>query len=147
VSYIYSDPKREEDVHALPNVETFYVGAGSEPPNARPRRASRTAYELAHILTRGHGHDHVWRHVFRLLCEQAYGVRPRVENRFIGEGSRRMREASGDGPIEMPGVKISVLEGLIVQASDIAKENVDARGCDHCKRIWSLLAAVTEGES
>ena len=40
------------------------------------------AHEVAHILTPGARHDVAWKTAFRLLCEQAYGVRPRVENRF-----------------------------------------------------------------
>jgi len=57
------------------------------------------AHEVAHILTPAHHHDRVWRHVYRTLCEQAYGVKPEAENRFVGEAGRLMRElaaASGE---------------------------------------------------
>ena len=40
------------------------------------------AHEVAHILAPRARHGIAWKTAFRLLCEQAYGVRPRVENRF-----------------------------------------------------------------
>ena len=52
------------------------------------------AHELAHILTPGRGHDVAWRNVYRLLCEEAYGVRPRVERRYIEETHHKMRAAA-----------------------------------------------------
>lgn len=46
----------------------------------------------------------LWKNTFRLLCEQAYGVRPVVVSRFIGEaaGKLRARDAAAG---ESEGVK------------------------------------------
>ncbi len=51
------------------------------------------AHELAHCKApwRCH-HGTAWRTIFRLVCEQAYGVRPRLEVRWHDEASRLMRE-------------------------------------------------------
>lgn len=50
------------------------------------------AHELAHILTPEHNHNRVWRHVYRTLCEQAYGVRPTNVNSHIGEAAKMLRK-------------------------------------------------------
>lgn len=76
------------------------------------------AHELAHILTPtpGHGHDHVWKSVFRQLCEQVYDVRPHVENRFISttkstSASAQLRAAAGDSLPAEPARPVRVLKG------------------------------------
>ena len=51
------------------------------------------AHEVAHILTPRARHGIAWKTAFRLLCEQAYGVRPRVENRFT-DADKMMRAAT-----------------------------------------------------
>ena len=58
------------------------------------------AHEVAHILTPRARHGIAWKTAFRLLCEQAYGVRPRVENRFTNADAlmRMMRAAASDAP-------------------------------------------------
>lgn len=73
------------------------------------------AHELAHILTPGHGHDHVWKSVFRQLVEEVYGVRPHVQNRFIStktptSASAQLRAAAGDSLPEAP-APTRVLQG------------------------------------
>ena len=55
------------------------------------------AHEVAHILTPGARHGIPWKTAFRLLCEQAYGVRPRVENRFT-DADKLMRVAADPPP-------------------------------------------------
>ncbi len=41
-------------------------------------------HELAHILTPTHGHDRVWKHVYRVLFEQAWAIKSApVKNRFV----------------------------------------------------------------
>lgn len=53
------------------------------------------AHELAHTLTPGpEAHGVAWKTAYRLLCEQAYGVRPRVENSVIHETHTLMRAAA-----------------------------------------------------
>ena len=52
------------------------------------------AHELAHALTPGAHHGIAWKTAYRLLCEQGYGVRPRVEGRFIDETHKMMRAAA-----------------------------------------------------
>ena len=54
------------------------------------------AHELAHILTPRAHHGIAWKTAYRLLCEQGYGVRPRVERRYIDEAHVMMRAAAGD---------------------------------------------------
>ena len=54
------------------------------------------AHELAHALAPGAHHGIAWKTAYRLLCEQGYGVRPRVEDRFIHETHKMMRAAAGD---------------------------------------------------
>ena len=51
------------------------------------------AHEVAHILTPGARHGIAWKTAFRLLCEQAYGVRPRVETRHT-DADKMMRAAA-----------------------------------------------------
>ena len=54
------------------------------------------AHELAHILAPRAHHGIAWKAAYRLLCEEAYGVRPRVENRYIRETHEMMRAAADD---------------------------------------------------
>jgi hypothetical protein len=50
------------------------------------------AHELAHCKApRGCHHGTAWRTIFRLACEQAYDVRPRLERDWHGEVSRLLR--------------------------------------------------------
>ena len=57
------------------------------------------AHEVAHILTPRARHGIAWKTAFRLLCEQAYGVRPRVENRFTdADTMMRAAAAASDAP-------------------------------------------------
>lgn len=55
-------------------------------------------HELTHIMcyaargSAGRGHGPHFKTMYRLACEQHFGVRPRVETRFIGEVSRMLRE-------------------------------------------------------
>ena len=61
------------------------------------------AHEVAHILTPRARHGIAWKTAFRLLCEQAYGVRPRVENRFT-DADAMMRAAAVSAVFEPPPV-------------------------------------------
>ena len=56
------------------------------------------AHELAHALAPGAHHGVAWKTAYRLLCEQGYGVRPRVENRYIHETHEMMRATAGAAP-------------------------------------------------
>lgn len=61
-------------------------------------------HELSHLRAGGRGgesHGVRWKTVFRLACEQAIGVRPRVENRFVGEATELQRDAAGDSNPEV----------------------------------------------
>ena len=60
------------------------------------------AHELAHILAPQARHGTAWKTAYRLLCEQAYGVRPRVDDRFIHETHTKMRTAAGAAPHSTP---------------------------------------------
>jgi hypothetical protein len=51
-------------------------------------------HELAHLACPGAGHGVRWKTTYRLACEQAFGIRPRVENRFIHETTEKLRDAA-----------------------------------------------------
>lgn len=50
------------------------------------------AHEVAHVLAPGDGHGMEWKTTFRLLCEQAYDVRPIIERRYHGNVHPKLRE-------------------------------------------------------
>ena len=69
------------------------------------------AHEVAHILTPRARHGIAWKTAFRLLCEQAYGVRPRVENRFTD--ADKMMRAAAVGTTEPTPPAPAVTEGVV----------------------------------
>jgi hypothetical protein len=65
-------------------------------PGIKPEDVRETViHELAHLRVGFHDdmhHGTKWRTVFRLACEQALGVRPRIERRYHGEVAKKLRE-------------------------------------------------------
>jgi hypothetical protein len=59
-------------------------------------------HELCHLACppffmgkdKGKHHGVKWKNTYRLACEQAFGIRPRVENRFVHEVTQKLREAA-----------------------------------------------------
>lgn len=64
-----------------------FTNAGQDEHDVR----ETLAHELAHILAPYKGHGTAWRTMFRLLCEAAYDIRPRIERRYHGEVSKLLR--------------------------------------------------------
>lgn len=50
------------------------------------------AHEVAHILSPGKGHGVGWKTCFRLLCEQAFDVRPIIDKRYHGHVHHVLRD-------------------------------------------------------
>lgn len=50
------------------------------------------AHEVAHILSPGKGHGVAWKTCFRLLCEQAFDVRPIIDKRYHGHVHHVLRD-------------------------------------------------------
>jgi len=57
-------------------------------------------HELAHLAAPRDHHGIKWKTVFRLACEELLGVRPKVERRYHGEVSSKLRAAAEEIPEE-----------------------------------------------
>lgn len=90
-------------------------------------------HELAHLATPHHGHDVRWKAVFRCACEEAFGVRPRLPNRYHGEVTALIREKRERNDL-------SVLVGMRPLARQIGEWSFSGQSVDRRETPGAIVS-------